>query len=120
MSEAPAGPAVAEVGAAATTAAPTAVAPKVIAPAKPRNAIQVLEEQLQDFFKQKAQLIANQHAVEGAIQATNLLLGQLREEVAKAAAFAASEAKKIVTEIEGAAAEVATEAEKLFDKAEGK
>src|ERR1700677_1673091 len=76
------------------------------APAKPKNAIQILEEELLGFFKQREQLIANSHAVEGAIQAAQLILGKLKAEAQKAEA----EAKKLLTE---AGAEIGKVADKV-------
>lgn len=95
-------------------------APKVVAPAKPKSAIEVLENELKNFFSQRAQLIANSHAVEGAIQATELLLGKLKAEAAKAVAATEAEAKKIGGDIESAVDTVESEAKALLALAEKK
>jgi hypothetical protein len=83
--------------------APVAGTPAPVAtPAKPLTAIQILEQELVNFMKQREQAIANVHAVEGAIQAGQHLLAKL-----KAAAQAAeTEAKKL-------AADIKTDAEKV-------
>lgn len=76
------------------------------APAKPLTAIQMLEQELANFFKQREQAIANVHAVEGAIQATQHLLMKLRAEEIKAidaaktaAAAVEGEAKKVESKV---------------------
>ena len=68
------------------------------------NAIQLIEQELAGFFKQAElaakqaeQAIANTHAIQGAIQGTQLLLAKLKA----AAAEAEAEAKKLVGEVEG-------------------
>jgi hypothetical protein len=83
------------------------------APAQKQNAIQLIEQELVGFFKQKEQYVANVHAVDGAIQATQHLLGKLRAEAAKAEAEAkklldeaSAEAKEDVAAVEGAAGKV--------------
>jgi hypothetical protein len=88
--------------------APAVQATPAVAPttAKP-NAIQLLEAELVGFVKQKEQAIANLHVLDGAIQATQLLIGKLRAEAAKAEA----EAKKLVDEAIAGAEHLATEAE---------
>ena len=74
------------------------------APAQKLNAIQLIEQELSTFFKQREQAIANVHAVDGAIQATQHLLGKLKAEVAKAEA----EAKKLLGEAETEVKEAVT------------
>jgi len=71
----------------------TAVAP---APVKPLTVIQIIEQELGNFFKQREQAIANTHAVEGAIQGAQLLLAKLKAEAEKAEAFVEAEAKKLL------------------------
>ena len=71
---------------------------------KKLNAIQLIEQELSTFFKQREQAIANVHAVDGAIQATQHLLGKLRAEAAKAEA----EAKKLLGEAETEVKEAVT------------
>ena len=56
------------------------------APAPKLNAIQIIEQELGNFIKQREQAVSNVHAVEGAIQAAQHLLIRL-----KAAAVAAEE-----------------------------
>ena len=77
-------------------ATPAPVAPKAL------TAIQLIEQELGNFFKQKEQAIANVHAVEGAIQAGQVLLFKLKAEIAKAEA----EAKKLVGEAEAEVSKV--------------
>ena len=67
-------------------------APAVTAPAPKLNAIQVIEQEIGNFFRQKEQAVANVHAVEGAIQAAQHLLARLKQEAAKAEA----EVEKVV------------------------
>ena len=80
---------------------------------KKLNAIQLIEQELSTFFKQREQAIANVHAVDGAIQATQHLLGKLKVEAAKAEAEAKkllgeaeTEVKEAVTAVEGEAGKV--------------
>lgn len=77
------------------------------------TSIQIIEQELENFFKQRLQAVANVNAVEGAIQAAQHLLGRLKQEVAKAEA----EAKKLLgeaeTEVETGIHLVETEAKKL-------
>jgi hypothetical protein len=68
----------------------------VAAPKKALTAIQLIEQEIGNFIKQKEQAIANVNAVDGAIQAGYHLLGKLKAEVAKAEA----EAKKLLAEAE--------------------
>jgi hypothetical protein len=89
---------------AASVAAPTAAAPK--APAKPLSAIQIIEQEIVNFFKQREQAIANVHAVDGAIQASQSLLARLKVEEAKAVAVAQTDAKAAVAEVEKVSGEV--------------
>ena len=81
-----------------TPVAPVAAAPKL-------NAIQVIEQQIKVFFQQKEQAIANVHALEGAIQASQQMLATLKSIEA--------EAKKLATE---AVTKVETVAEKVENK----
>jgi len=71
-------------------------------PVQRLNAIQLIEQELMGFIKQREQAVANVHAVEGAIQAAQHLLGKLRAEFAKAEV----EAKKLIGEAESAAGNV--------------
>lgn len=89
MSTSPAVP-VAQVG----TAAP--------APVK-LTAIQLIEQEIESFLRQREQAIANVHAVDGAIQAARHLVAKLQAEAVKAEA----EAKKLLTEAETEASKVA-------------
>jgi len=70
------------------TAEPTA-APKL-------NAIQLIEQELRAFIQQREQAVANVHAVEGAIQASQRLLQVLRSEAGKAEAAVETGAAKVV------------------------
>ena len=100
----------------AATAAPVA-AP---APASKPNAIQLIEQELANFFKQAEvaaknaeQAIANTHAIQGAIQATQHLLGKLKAEAVKAEAEATKLAGEVKTEAEKVVTAVEAEAKKL-------
>jgi len=91
--------------------APTAAAQGTanVVPAPKLTAIQIIEQELAGFFKQREQAIANVHAVEGAIQAGQLLLAKLKQ----AAAAAEADVKKVETVVEGVVSKVeaAVEAE---------
>ena len=91
MSETPATPV-------APAVAPVAAAPKL-------NAIQLIEQEIGGFLKQREQAIANVHALEGAIQASQQMLATLKSIEA--------EAKKLATE---AVTKVETVAEKVENK----
>jgi hypothetical protein len=59
--------------------------PATVQPAPQKlNAIQLIEQELVGFIKQREQAIANVHAVDGAIQAARHLLDKLKAEVVKA------------------------------------
>ena len=77
-------------------ATPAVATAPAAAPAPKLNAIQLIEQELGNFIKQREQAIANVHAVEGAIQAAQRMLAVLKSEVLKAEA----EAKKLVGEVE--------------------
>lgn len=77
------------------------------APVVKLTAIQIIENEIVEFFKQREQAIANLHAVNGAIQGAQQLLAKLKAEAVKAEA----EAQKILTEVEAGAKKVLTEAE---------
>lgn len=86
----------------------------VAAPAPKLNAIQLIEQELANFFKQKEaavkqaeQAIANTHAIDGAIQGAQHLLAKLRQAVAAAEA----EAVKLATEAKAEVEKIATEVE---------
>ena len=83
------------------------VATAAAAPAPKLNSIQLIEQEIGNFFKQKEQAIANLHALDGAIQAAQHLVAVLKTAAAKAEA----EAVKI-------AGEVKTEATKIVDAVE--
>ena len=59
------------------------------------TAIQIIEQEIVTFFRQKEQAVANVYAVEGAIQAGQHLLAKLKAEAAKAETFVENEAKKL-------------------------
>ena len=67
-----------------------------LATAPKLTSIQIIEQEIGNFIKQREQAVANVHAVEGAIQAAQHLLGRLKQEAAKAEA----EAKKLLGEAE--------------------
>jgi len=86
----------------------TPVAPKL-------NAIQVIERELGNFFKQREQAVANVHAVDGAIQASQHLLATLKAEAAKAEA----EVKSVVESGIHLVEKVAERVEAAADAIEG-
>jgi hypothetical protein len=53
-------------------------------PAPKPTAIQLIEQELAAFFKQREQAIANVHAIDGAIQGAQRLLSVFKAEAAKA------------------------------------
>jgi hypothetical protein len=79
---------------------PATPAPVAATPAPRLNAVQILEQELFAFIKQREQAVANLHAIEGAIQATQQLLGKVRAEVAKAVSFVETEASKVEAAVE--------------------
>ena len=89
------------------TAAPAVATAPAAPAAKPLNAIQIIEQEIAGFFKQKEQAIANVHAIDGAIQAGQVMLGKLKA----AAAAAEAEVKKLATEAEAEAKKLLGEAE---------
>jgi len=93
--------------------APVAGTPAPVAPAAPKSAIEIIEQEIQGFLKQREQAIANMHAVEGAIQAANFLLSKLRAEAAKAEAEAKKLVGEVETEVSKAVTAVEAEAKKL-------
>jgi hypothetical protein len=103
--QAPATPMVPDTQAAAP--APRPAAPKL-------NAIQILEQELVSFFKQREQAVANLNAVEGAIQAAQHLLARLRAEAAKAETFVAAEAARAVEIVRDAVNTVEAGAKKVL------
>lgn len=77
------------------TPAPTPVA-ATPAPAQKLTAIQIIEQEIANFIKQRESAVANVHALEGAIQAGQHLLAKLKA----AAVTAETEVKKLVGEAE--------------------
>ena len=73
----------------AVAAQPSAVAgaasaaPAAAAPAKPRTAIQISEQEIVGYFKQREEAIARVHAIDGAIQSAQHILMALKAEAAK-------------------------------------
>jgi len=103
---------------AAPIVVPAASAPQ--APAVPLTAIQVIEKEIQGFFKQREQAVANVNAIEGAIQASQHLLVRLRQEELKAVNLTKSavtpvetDAKAVLEKALGVPVEVAGLVEKL-------
>lgn len=92
----------------------TPVAPA--APAKPLTAIQMIERELAGYIQQKEQMIANLHALDGAIQSSQHLLLKLRE--AEQAAIA--EGKKLIGEVKAEAEKVVSEVDGTAKSAENK
>ena len=87
--------------------AQTPALPQQQSPAKPLTAIQTIEQEFQNFIRQREQAVANVHAIDGAIQAAQHLLAKLKAEEAKAAAEVKKLASGAVSAIEG----ILTEAE---------
>jgi hypothetical protein len=93
----------------APIAIPVSASPVVAAaaaPAKPLTAIQIVEQQIADFFRQKEHALTQFHALDGAIQGATLLLNKLRSEVEKAEAFAKAEAEKVEAGVKAVGAKV--------------
>jgi len=85
------------------------------APAAPKTAIQIIEQELANFIQQHAQAISKVHAIEGAIQGAQHLLGKLKAEAAKAEAAtkaAVSDLEKEAGQVEN---DVKTEASKVTE-----
>ena len=91
------------------------VATAAAAPAPKLNSIQLIEQEIVGFFKQKEQAIANLHALDGAIQAAQHLVAVLKTAAAKAEAEAVKIAGEVKTDAEKVATEVKTEATKIVD-----
>jgi hypothetical protein len=102
----------------ATAATPTVTATP--APAKQPSAIQLLEAELVNFVRQKEQTIANLHVIDGAIQATQVLIGKFKAEIAKAEAEAKKLAEEGIAEVEKLAGEAETEAEHVATEVKDK
>jgi hypothetical protein len=90
------------------------------APAAPLNAIQRIELEIQNFVRQREQLVAqlqqltaNVHATEGAIQGAQHLLGIFKAEAAKAEAEVAKAALAAVDTLGKADDAVASGLKKL-------
>ena len=83
------------------------------AAAKPLTAIELVEQELGNFFRQREQAIANVHAVDGAIQSTQHLLAKLKAEVEKAEAWVKAEAEKAEAEVSKGIHVVEAELKKL-------
>jgi 3-oxoacyl-ACP reductase-like protein len=100
MSEVNETPATPVTPAVAPAPAPAAApVPAVAAPAKPLNAIQLIEQELVAYIRQREQQIANLHAIEGAIQGAQKLLGKLKAEAVKAVAEVEKVAGEVETEV---------------------
>jgi hypothetical protein len=87
----------------ATPGTPAPIVNAVQVPAPKPTAIQLIEQELQNFFKQAEQAaknaeqaVANTHAIQGAIQGAQHLLAKLRA----AEAAAVTEAQKLAGEAE--------------------
>ena len=84
--------------------------------AKPLTAIELIEQQIGNFFRQREQAIANVHAVDGAIQGAQALLASLKAELVKAENFAKAEAAKAEAEAKKLVGEAETEAKAVETK----
>jgi outer membrane protein TolC len=80
-------------------------------PARKMSSIELIEQEIVGFFKQREQAIANVHAVDGAIQAAQMLVGKLKA----AAQQAEAEVKRLATEATQA---VEAETQKLIGSVE--
>jgi nucleotide-binding universal stress UspA family protein len=78
----------------------------------PLTAIELIEQELANFFRQREQAIANVHAVDGAIQSTQHLLAKLKAEVVKGEAWVKAEAERVEAEAKKLAGEAETEVSK--------
>ena len=123
MSETPATPATPVVPATAPAPAPT----QPVVAKKPLNAIQVIEQQIVTYFQQKEQAIANVHALDGAIQASQQMLAKLKAIEAEAKKLATeavtaveTEATKAVAGVEAVAKEVKSNVVSISDAIEKK
>jgi ABC-type transporter Mla subunit MlaD len=67
---------------------------------KPVTAIEMLEAEILSFLQQREKAVAQVHAIDGAIQATQHFLAKLRAEAAKAVAAVSTVAEEVVTEVE--------------------
>jgi hypothetical protein len=76
--------------------APVAPVAGTPAPAPKLTAIQIIEQEIGNFIKQREQAVANVHAVEGAIQAAQHLLSKLKAEAVKAEEAIQGEVAKVV------------------------
>ena len=94
--------------------------PTFTAPAKQPNAIQMLEAELVSFVRQKEQTISNLHVIDGAIQATQLLITKFKAEVAKVEAEAQKLANEGIAEVETLAGEAKTEVEHVATEVKDK
>ena len=110
----------------AVAAQPSAVAgaasaaPAAAAPAKPRTAIQIIEQEIVGYFKQREEAIARVHAIDGAIQSAQHILMALKAEAAKGIALVEKGAKAVVAETEKIAGEVETAVETVAKDVESK
>lgn len=87
--------------------------------AKPLTAIQLIEQEIGNFFRQKEQAIAQVHAIDGAIQAANVLVAKLKAaeaEAKKLADEAAAEAKKLVGAVETDVVKAKSEVQSVVDE----
>lgn len=84
-------------------------------PAKPLNGIQLIEQEIVNFLKQRETAIANVHAVEGAIQAAQHLLAKLRAAEQEAVKAAEAAAKHVEADAEKVASEVKAEESKVVE-----
>jgi len=82
------------------------------APEKPLTAIQIVEQQIMNFIQQREKAIANVHAIEGALQSAQHLLGVFRAEEAKAKAAVEAAAHAVKAEAEKIVATVEAGVEK--------
>lgn len=88
------------------------------APAPAKNALQIVEEQIVAFIQQREKAIANVHAIEGALQASQHLLGVLKAEALKAEAAAKAAVEAAKAEAEKAATKAETVAEEVVTAVE--
>lgn len=126
MSETPATPATPATPVVPATAPAPAPTQPVVAK-KPLNAIQVIEQQIVTYFQQKEQAIANVHALDGAIQASQQMLAKLKTIEAEAKKLATeavtaveTEATKAVAGVEAVAKEVKSNVVSISDAIEKK
>lgn len=87
------------------------------APAPKLTAIQLIEQQIKDYVRQREQAIANVHAIEGAIQAAQQLAGKLSAIEAEAKNLASTLVTKVEADAKEAVAAIESKVVSITDAA---